>query len=510
MCYIKFRSLLSIIMQDQITEKLLDYQVSHVENLERILNTSRAALDASDTGTGKTYTTIALCKKLGLKPLIICPKSVINNWIDVIDYFEADYYGIANYELIKNCRYYPDGTLTERAYCPFITRRLKSSKTKRKEYVYTWKLPDDIILVFDEAHKCKNRISINSELLVTCGSHDSKILLLSATIADKPDCFLVAGYILGLYHNLRDGLHWMEMNGKKYDNVMQGVNNKLYPDYASRMKISELGPVFPDSDTMAKCYNTKNRKEIQEQYALIEEQMAELKRKEIMSRGFGVIIRARMRIELLKAPIMIKLAKRYIRRNQAVAIFVNYCDTLNLIAQELDTNCVIQGQQSLEQRAINISRFQNDESRVIICNIQSGGVGISLHDTHGNYPRVSIISPSWSAIDVMQALGRINRANTRTRVKQRIVYCKDTVEEGICENMKDKLINIGCINDGDSKSVHTEGLTIETIDRIEKTELEQVIDRLETLGAKKARLHQEMAAVEDELRECNNRLNQLL
>ena len=36
-------------------------------------------IDASDTGTGKTYCALSIAKKLNLKPLIICPKSVKHN-----------------------------------------------------------------------------------------------------------------------------------------------------------------------------------------------------------------------------------------------------------------------------------------------------------------------------------------------------------------------------------------------------------------------------------------------
>ena len=95
-----------------------------------------------------------------------------------------------------------------------------------------------------------------------------------------------------------------------------------------------------------------------------------------------------------------------------------------------------------EQATKELEDFNNDTSNIIICNIKAGGVGISLHDLHGNHPRISIISPSWSAQDVIQSLGRVHRAKGKTAVRQRIVYCKNTVEEQICENIKEKIKNI--------------------------------------------------------------------
>ena len=58
--------------------------------------------------------------------------------------------------------------------------------------------------------------------------------------------------------------------------------------------------------------------------------------------------------------------------------------------------------------------FNSDKSRIIICNIASGGCGISLHDTHGIFQRISLISPSWSVRDIIQVIGRIHRAMAKS------------------------------------------------------------------------------------------------
>ena len=67
---------------------------------------------------------------------------------------------------------------------------------------------------------------------------------------------------------------------------------------------------------------------------------------------------------------------------------------------------------------------------------QAGGTGLSLHDEHGNHPRMSLISPSFSAIDLRQALGRIHRATGVTPAIQKIVFANDTVEMGVCKAVR--------------------------------------------------------------------------
>lgn len=56
------------------------------------------------------------------------------------------------------------------------------------EYYFKWRrYPDDIIVIFDEAHKCKNSRTLNNSILQTMADTDTKIMLLSATVADKPE-----------------------------------------------------------------------------------------------------------------------------------------------------------------------------------------------------------------------------------------------------------------------------------------------------------------------------------
>ena len=88
-------------------DKLLPYQKDHVLSLSNSIKKHSRALDASDTGTGKTYTSIALCTKLKLRPFIICPKSVISSWINILTSFnyKKNEYDLKTYEQIVNHKF---------------------------------------------------------------------------------------------------------------------------------------------------------------------------------------------------------------------------------------------------------------------------------------------------------------------------------------------------------------------------------------------------------------------
>ena len=97
-----------MLTKDEITKKLLSFQVAHVYQLMEVLDIKNRVIDASDTGTGKTYCAIATCALLKLTPFVICPKSVISNWVNVCREVEVPYLGVSNYEMLKGGNYYTE------------------------------------------------------------------------------------------------------------------------------------------------------------------------------------------------------------------------------------------------------------------------------------------------------------------------------------------------------------------------------------------------------------------
>jgi SNF2 family DNA or RNA helicase len=463
---IQYRALIdfSCPMQD----KLLKYQVPHFFQMEEILKIKKCALDASDTGTGKTYVAIALASTLKLMPFVICPKSVIPNWIHVAESLGVKLFGIANYELLKGCKYYtPD---LEKVDCPYIDKyKILDPKDTNKDDSqrkvindFCFSLPDNVLVIFDEAHRCKNHQSITSRLLLSIHRSQCKVLLLSATITDKIDCFKPFGIIFGFYDDMNKFKMWLRKVKKaqaiehKIKSIPEEqiplaiIHSKIFPEFGSRMKIKELGSMFPSNQILSQSYMSNNKEAIQEQYDIIKDAFEDLKNKERRSQALGQLILARMKIEMLKVPIMLDIIEEALDSNYSVAVFVNYKESMYYLAHYFnDSNCLIHGGQTMEARQDSIDAFQNNKSKIIISIIQAGGVGISLHDIHGGHPRMSVISPTWSGQDMQQVLGRIHRAGSQSPALQRIVWVAETYEERICELIQQKLTTISGINDYD-------------------------------------------------------------
>ena len=164
-------SILNIELDKDIHKNLFDYQVTHVQNLIGALQKNNIAIDTSDTGCGKTYCALAICKQLNLRPIIICPKSIMSNWNKLASDFKIKPLFVCNYETMKKGKYYRDGNCYDRINCPYLVY-------KKKKKQYGWRnLKKNNIIIFDEVHFCKSKSSLNGRLLIASKEH--KLLLLS-------------------------------------------------------------------------------------------------------------------------------------------------------------------------------------------------------------------------------------------------------------------------------------------------------------------------------------------
>ena len=447
----------NINLKDEVADKLLDFQFMHVFNLMSAFRSHNVVLDGSDTGTGKTYSAIALCKQLNLRPIIICPKTIMSNWKHVCDLFGIYPLTIVNYECIKAGKAYDK--FGNRIDCSFI----EVSQLDEKTVEFRWKVPKNALIIFDEVHKCKNMKTLNGKLLLSAKMQD-KVLMLSATLSDKPESFHIFGYMLGCYKNIRQAKNWI--NGMILeDNAYLGskpqlsaINKFIYPERGSRMRIVELGNKFPTNQTSSDCYFIEESKRETVNHAFKKINKYSTKVNSSLDKNnngeiLGEIIKARKTLESIKIPIIEELANDYIENGYNVVIFVNFTDTINELAKIFNTDCIVNGATSLNKKEENIQRFQSNKTNLIICNIGLAN-GFSLHDLHG-VPRVSIISPSFSSNELIQALGRICRVGAKSPALQRIVYCANTCEEIICNRLKEKIGFMSKLNDNDQISIES-------------------------------------------------------
>lgn len=75
-----------------------------------------------------------------------------------------------------------------------------------------------------------------------------------------------------------------------------------------------------------------------------------------------------------------------------------------------------------------LQRFSDGDLRVITATPASAGTGVNLDDIHGDAPReIIMLTPPFSAMELVQVAGRVNRLTTRSRARLSIL----TTESGI-------------------------------------------------------------------------------
>ena len=401
--------------------------------------------------TGKTYVACAVARELNLKIGVVCPKSVISSWKKIITkHFGMRPVFILNYESVKTGKYKNIGTWKA------------VSRISTREY-FEWNVPKDTLIIFDESHRLKGHGTQNSEIAIQAKKQKYHILCLSATNSISPIELKTTGFILNLYkkgyteflrsHDCEKGRFGWEFGGNK--KVLQKLHGDLFLERGVRINKEDIEG-FPDCEIIAEAYNIdeSSEKELKEVYSDMNRELTLLSAKckntaEWKINSMVIQLRARQKAELLKVPLFVEMAEDSISDGMSVAIFVNFSETIRALSKRLVTKCIVWGENKGTERDENIEGFQADRERVILVNVKAGGAGLSLHDLNGTYPRIALISPTPSAVDLRQALGRIHRDGAKSKALQKIIFVANTEEEDTCERVKTKLEHLDTINDGD-------------------------------------------------------------
>ena len=460
---------------------LLEPQIPHAKRILDSLYTYGVAADLSETGCGKTYVASWVAKKINVPITVICPKAMITPWQRVLSTFgiktrsinvgKAEKYDgpcdnyVVNYEqLVRGTRC---NHLVEYDRNKFTSRNVFDIDNGIKV-----KIPQHSLIVLDEVHKCKGSSSLNSSLLITFKKLGYKVLLMSASAATMPPEMRAFGFATNL-HNGWQFKTWLnemgdvvgtrfgeafDMKSHKSQMGMRWIHDKLFnsQSVASRLTRMEMKAMFPDNRVFAECFDMgANTDKINNVYELMEAEIARLDERSSNYRAhvFAEIVKARRMAEVLKVPTMVEQIVEMYREGMSPVVFVNFQETIDALKKRLsefgNEVALIVGGQSKKTRDREIDAFQSDVKRIMLVNSAAGNAGIGLHDLNGKYARGSILSPSYSAINLVQCLGRIHRAEGKTPCIQKIMFAAGTIEERCCERVQAKLDNLDLLNDGD-------------------------------------------------------------
>lgn len=433
----------------ELEAKLLVYQRPAARLLSRALAAGRdewgypGALDCSDMGTGKTYATIAAAATTGRQIGVICPKVGHPGWVEAFDHFGIRPRFIQNYEALRTGK--------------------RKTIARRDFDGIRWASPENLVLIFDEAHKMRHADTLNFTLGQGAARQGIPIIAASATIAISPVEMGFSGMISGLHDGstadferflaasgcARDGDKWRLVS----QHGLVRISETIFPDRGVRVRIADLGDLFPKTSIDILPLHIPEAARVNKMFQEALETARNLERQHgrqqwIKNTAGQAYIRAWHAVERLMVPAVCDVAKRELSEGRSVALFCNFTDTREAIQRGLNASLSIHGQQTPSQRLYARNQFQSDRERVIVCNTSAGGVSVSLHDIRGDYPRTAIIMPSTKIIDLIQATGRVHRANGKTDSRQYIPYVAGGLMEGMVRKMRQQMGAVAKLNDG--------------------------------------------------------------
>jgi len=411
-------------------------KTSH-NTLVKALQTHRSALDSSDTGTGKTLKAVEVAKTMGVTPFVVCPKTVIASWESTLK-GQGVRGDVINWEKLRT------------GNTSYVSRRGKRG--------FHWELPPETLIIFDECHKAKGVRTLNANMMIAAKKQGFQILMLSATAAEDPREMRALGFALSL-HNLSNFWNWAQHWGCEFDRwkalqfpernrgKLKELNKLIYPDRGHRLTRDDLGDHFQVTRIITDPIRFGKKSKINDLFEELEPEIAKL---ESRRDGDGdepivltTILRLRQEIELLKVPDLAEMIDEAREAGNSVAVFLNFTDSIDALSRRLKENhTFIQGGQTKSDRDRSVEEFQTGKVGIILCNIAAGGVGVSLHDTAGNSPRIALISPTYNAKDFHQCLGRVDRLGGMSESVQRILVAEETIETKIVKSMMSKIENL--------------------------------------------------------------------
>ena len=468
---------------ETIAGRLLAYQIPAASRLSALVRRYNGALDASDLGVGKSYTSLASALACGhRKILVVGPIATLGGWRAVAAHFHAAvgfYFDLifVGWEALRGRSVKVVGEDGK------TTRETQSGRPDLLTFLpalrrYSWTDAVDCV-IFDEIHRAKAPDSLNSKLVRAAVRQNIPAIGLSGTPATDPLELRALGYLLRL-HDDRGFYRWAGQFGASKGRF--GWQFKHEPEVAAMylaplhdliaersVRIRKTDPAvkhhFPEHQVLIKGFDGSEA-EIARIREDMQDELAELDRaaKEDVARARGgkvqavtIRLRAKQRIDLLKVPHTVSFAKDLIEQGYRVVIGVNYDDCLDALVEAFEhlRPLVIRGGQSAESRIPEMARFQNNETPVTLVNKKAGGAGIGLHDIHGGFPRVCIDFTGDSALDDLQFLGRIPRSGGKTPCTTYIVgMWADKVDAAVLANCQQKKAQLeqlvdGCLTDDD-------------------------------------------------------------
>jgi SWI/SNF-related matrix-associated actin-dependent regulator 1 of chromatin subfamily A len=399
-------------------------------------------------GLGKTAQAIAASVANESKCiLVICPATLRENWrrewkmwtgwnamimSDRIKTTWKTYYDvgmtrvfICNYESLK--KYYvekidkPEG------------KPLRLNHIKFRDTILTF---DTIII--DESHRCKDGRTKQAKFCMGIAKGKKNVFLLTGTpVVNKPMDLISQLHIINMLDVFGGYKGFVDTYCQGYNEAsnLQHLNFLLKKNCFYRRDKKDVLKDLPDKIRSIYTCEIENRAEYDKAQNNLEKYLRENLGRDDQQisrslRGEVMVILALCKKLAARGKIndVVEHVREVVDAGEKIVIFAWHKEIVQELKSHLPGAVTIVGDDSMDQRQSSVDRFQNDPNvKVCICNIKSGGVGITLTASS----RVGFIELPWHPADGDQCEDRCHRIGQKDSVECTYFLGKDTVDEKI-------------------------------------------------------------------------------
>lgn len=441
---------------DNLKAELRPYQQEGYSWLKRLAEQRFGGILADDMGLGKTVQMLAfICSEKALgkmnKPfLVVCPKSVLPNWLSECERFAPSLKVVAlrGQDRFRNYEFVPDADIVIVNYA-LVSADIDLLQNREWHGI-----------VLDEAQAIKNQ---STKLAKNVGKlkSDVKFCLTGTPIENNLGelwsqfNFLMPGF-LGDYKFFKDAFREPI---EEYGNAeaMALLSRRVKPFMLRRTK-SNVAQELPGKNEMLIRVELEGLQ--RDLYETVRVASSKKVLEEIARKGFKnshiVLLDALLKLrqvccdprlvkkleaakkvkESAKLDALMEMLPNLLAEGRKVLVFSQFTSMLDLIAEELNKVNIefVEIRGETENREIPVRRFQSGEVSLFLLSLKAGGTGINLTaaDTVIHY------DPWWNPAVENQATDRAHRIGQDKTVFVYKLLVKGSIEEKIMERQKRK------------------------------------------------------------------------
>ncbi|MDR2563537.1 MAG: DEAD/DEAH box helicase [Prevotellaceae bacterium] len=418
--------------------ELRSYQEDGFRWMARLAEWNGGACLADDMGLGKTIQTLAILlhrASLGAA-LVVCPVSVIGNWVNEAERFAPTLrfktLGINTGNRKEILQSLEAGNVLVTSY-----GLLQSEEKLFAEQEFA-------TVVLDEAHVIKNYATKTSKATMQLKA-GFRVALTGTPLQNH------LGEIWNLFNFINPGLlgslqHFTDSFVKSgNEQSRKHLKKMISPFILRRTKSAVLDELPPKTEIIKKIelstdemafYEALRRKAL-ENLANADESkhlqvLAEITKLRQASCN-PLLIDPNIEIPSSKLATFLDIANELIENNHRALVFSQFVTHLAIARKELDKRGIkyqyIDGSSSQAERERNVKKFQSGEGELFLISLKAGGLGLNL--TAADY--VIHLDPWWNPAVEDQASDRAHRIGQQRPVTIYRLVAENTIEEKIIQ-----------------------------------------------------------------------------